>query len=907
MSFVDEWLKRWSGNIGPLPGADEEGFCLQGAEEGMVLLKNEGILPLSTKTVALFGAGAVDTIIGGTGSGSTEPPYKINVEQGLRENGFTLTSEGWLRKFAELSKKANDELQIDTFTRLWGGITVLIDEPEITQEELLQAKQADIAVYVLRRNAGEGGDRKNEKGDFLLSDMERRNLSLIAANFASTVVVLNTSVMDPGFVDEIPGIGAVLLMNLPGMQAGRALANILEGKANPSGRLTDTWAKRYEDYPASAWFSGNGGNTLEQDYLEDIYVGYRYFDSFGIAPKWPFGYGLSYTDFFMEAVAVTADAKKVSLSVRVKNTGNCPGKEVAQLYVSAPQSLALPKPYQELRAFAKTKLLQPGEEEVLTLSFDTSAMASFSEAENAWVLDKGQYLLRLGKNSRNTAVAAVLELDAEVVTERVTGLSGKKLPILTAPPISYEAWHGPVIPLRAAEFETVIHEASPEETVTYVPEGTKYIPYADENPYRLPFPTKERVVTVRSVPAATFPDVAAGKVTMEEFVASLPQEVLLRLVTGVSHETPYPVPKRMKQAISPVDALPSSGRTTAQYVETLGIPNSYLSDGPAGLRVIGKPTAAWAVGTVLAQTWNAELMEKTGGCFGTEMEAYQHQVILGPGMNIHRDPLCGRCFEYYTEDPLLCGKMAAAFTKGVQSHDGCMVALKHFACNSHEDDRGHSSSNVSIRALREIYLRGFEIAVREADPGTIMTSYNKINGVHTSELRPLLQGVARDEWGFTGMFMTDWHSASYKPADMHAGNHIIMGGVEVEAIQEALEGWEPEFDSDGAVSLRTISSYDGLKIDHVEQWGAFLPCPDGKDRRVAVVADGVTPGEQVQKYIDQGIAHIEELPDGSKKVIYTGIQRGRHLALGDLQYCAMGVLRYLLRSSAWKIIKEELQ
>lgn len=910
MSFVDEWIKRWPGNIGPLPGENEEAVCLQGAEEGMVLLKNDGILPLSDKKLALFGAGAADTIIGGIGSGSTEPPHKINVEKGLKESGCELTSERWLQKFAAASKKANDELDIDDFTRLWCGITVLIDEPEITEEEIVEAKAAKTAVYVIRRNTGEGYDRKNEKGDFLLSDMEYENLSKIAEGFEHTVVVLNTSVMDPRFIEEIPGIDAVILMNLPGMMAGKALSDILYGKANPSGRLTDTWARRYEDYPASAIFSTSDGITDEEDYLEDIYVGYRYFDSFNVTPHWCFGYGLSYTEFSMETENVNADEQKVTVAVRVKNTGNRSGKEVVQVYVSAPQSERLPKPYQELRGFVKTKKLNPGEEEIVQISFQTVSLASFDTERSSYVLEKGQYLIRVGKNSLETEIAAVLSLDDEVITEKLSKKvrCPKELNLYKAPAITYEQTDAPVLMLNASKFHAEDHTAAGTEcTVTYIPEGAEYEPYVEKNPYRLKYETKEKVEIVRNVPDATFPDVAEGKVTMEEFVASLDQGVLLRLVTGVSHETPYPVPSRMKKKAEPLKAIPSSGRTTAQYVETLGIPNSYLADGPAGVRVIGKPTAAWAVGTVLAQTWNTELMEKTGDGFGTEMEAYHQSVILGPGMNIHRDPMGGRSFEYYTEDPFLNGKMAAAFTKGVQSHEGCMVALKHFACNSQETDRGFSSSNLSERALREIYLKGFEIVVKEANPGTIMTSYNKVNGVHSSENRELLEDIVRGEWGFQGMFMTDWHSESYKPADIHAGNDIIMGGIQVEAIEEALEGWEPEFETDGSVKQRTVISYDGIKQDIVEEWGSFLPCAEGADICRTTVLAGTEVGEEVQKYIDNGIASVRENPDGSKEISYKGIRRGRHLALGDLQRCAMHVLRYLLKSSAWKEMKKNMK
>lgn len=910
MSFVDRWIESMPDNYGPLPGADEEAVCLQGAEEGMVLLKNNGVLPLENKTVALFGAGAVDTIICGTGSGSIVAPYLINVEQGLTEDGFTLTSGRWLNRFAQLSRQANEKVEGEIFFKLWGGGTILIDEPEITEEELCDAQAASTAIYVIRRNTGEGYDRKNEKGDFLLSDTEFANLKRIAANFDHTVVILNTSVIDAGFVDGIPGIDAVVLMNLPGMMAGRALAHILTGRTTPCGRLADTWALRYADYPTAGYFSANDGATEEEDYCEDIYVGYRYFDSFGVEPRWCFGYGLSYTSFELCAQSVTADESTVSVCVHVKNTGTLPGREVVQVYVSAPQTEQLPKPYQELRGFAKTGLLAPGEGEDVRIVFSTASLASYDESIACFVLDPGRYLIRMGKNSRDTGVVGVLDLARRVVTHKLSpkAVCPKEFERLRAPTIIYENTDAPVIALNADAFTTQdLSDTGEKEIVTYVPEGAEYEPYAAKNPFQMRYPCPERVVRVRNVPDATLPDVYTHRTSMEEFVASLDEGVLLRLVTGVSHETPWPVPVRMKKKALPVDAIPSSGRTTAQYVESLGIPNSYLTDGPAGLHLFGKPTAAWPVGAVLAQTWDTALLEKTGDGFGVEMDAYRQDVLLGPGINIHRDPMGGRAFEYYSEDPLLSGKLAAAFTCGVQAHKGRFVAVKHFACNNQETGRGTSSSNVSQRALREIYLKGFEIVVREAEPGAIMTSYNKINGIHSSENRELLEDVVRGEWGYSGLFMTDWHSESCKPADLHAGNDLIMGGIQIEAIEDALLGRQPVFQPNGSVEEKRYVSYDGLKTDTVENWGVFLPHIDGMDTCEAVVAAQTALGERAQRSITDGVASLKENPDGSRSVVYRGTNRGRYLALGDLQRCAMHVLNYLLRTGAWQDVLKSIE
>ena len=896
--------KMIEGNYGPLPNPEAEETCRQGADEGIVLLKNDGALPVKEEKIALFGAGAVDTIVCGTGSGSVFPPYTINVEQGLQEGGYTITSQRWIDKFAAASKKANDEdTTLDIIARIWSGMTILIDELEITEEEIAEAKEASTALYVIRRNTGENFDRKNEKGDFLLSDMERTNLEKIAKAFDHTVVVLNTTVMDPKFIDEIEGVDGAVFMSLLGMQAGRALCDIVSGKVCPSGRLTDTWAVNYEDYPTSATFSANDGDTLQEDYNEDIYVGYRYFDSFGVEPRYPFGYGLSYTDFAIETKEVTADAEEICVEVQVTNTGAVAGKEVVQVYVSAPQGGRLVQPYQELRGFGKTAELMPGDSEIVMIQIPTKSLASFDEEMSAYVMLAGDYLVRVGKHSRDTEVSAVLRLDKEVMTQQLSRqvACDKELNIIKAPASAYEATDAPVIALDAAAFVTEDLTIKAEgKTVTYVAEGNAYEPVSKEGLEKLAYSCPEEVVTVRNVPDATLLDVAEGKVTMEEFVASLDTDTLLRIVTGIANETPHPVENRMKKKVSFVEAPHSSGQTTGQYVETLGIPNSYMTDGPAGLHIGGYPTAGWPVGIPLAQTWNMEILEKAGDGFGSEMEAYHQSVILGPGMNIHRDPLCGRCFEYYSEDPLVSGKCAAYFTRGLQRHEGCKVSIKHFACNNQELDRATSNASVSERALREIYLKGFEIAVRESDPGTIMTSYNKINGRHNSENKELLENITRGEWGFEGMFMTDWGSQSYKPNDMHAGNDLIMGGLQVEYFESALYGQEPVFVEDGSVEEIVNMAYGGMMRQAMENWGAFLPKKDGADVCEVLVAAGVELGERVEKYLENGIAEVKENADGTKTVIYHGTDRGRHLPLGDVQKCAMGVLKYLMSSIAWK-------
>ena len=352
------------------------------AADGIVLLKNaEEILPLKTKTVALFGAGAVDTISCGTGSGYVSAPHVVTVKEGMENAGFSLTSEEWLERFSRESQKANEEdTTLTPLDRIWKGKRILIDDIPITDTDLVKAKEADTAIYVIRRNAGEDDDRKAEKGDYYLTEREEENLRKITQNFENTIVVFNTCVMDASFLETITGIKGAVLMGLAGNECGNALADILSGKCSPCGKLTDTWARKYEDNPASTTFGRNDGNSLQEEYTEDIYVGYRYFDSFGIEPLFPFGYGLSYTTFQIQAKKIIADWKEISVEVEVINTGNCSGREVVQLYVTAPEG-KLAKPFQELKAFGKTKLLKPGESEQMTISLPTESLASYDEQE----------------------------------------------------------------------------------------------------------------------------------------------------------------------------------------------------------------------------------------------------------------------------------------------------------------------------------------------------------------------------------------------------------------------------------------------------------------------------------------------------------------------------------------------
>ncbi|MBR0162460.1 MAG: glycoside hydrolase family 3 C-terminal domain-containing protein [Oscillospiraceae bacterium] len=854
------------------------------AADGMVLLKNDDhALPISPQKLALFGAGADETVACGTGSGYVTAPM-VSVRQGLENAGFTITSTSWLDRFLVESKRVNDaDTTLSDLDRFFSGMKILIDEAEVTEEDLQLSSEAETAVYVIRRNAGENGDRDAVRGDYFLSDAEEANLRKVAAAFSKTVVVLNTTVIDANFLFEIPGIDAAVLMGLAGMEGGNALADVLTGKKNPSGHLTDTWARAYGDNPAAATFGKNGGNSLQQDYCEDIFVGYRYFDTFGIEPLFPFGYGLSYTAFSLVCTDFSADWHETRLTVAVSNTGDRSGRAVAQVYVSAPEG-RLAKPYQELKGFAKTKELAPGETQTLTIRIPTESFASYDEEKAAFLMEPGHYLFRLGEHSRSTAPVAEIVLDKEAVLRQVRNE--------VKPDHELERLVPPARKAKPA-FEVRRVLLSAEECPTV--DGACPTREADRI-------SRKRFEAVETAPDATLIDVREGRVSLDSFVKSLEPEVLFRLVAGAAFETPYEAKARLKTPVTPVNGPSSSGTTTALFTQSLGIPQLKMTDGPAGLHLGFCQTTCNPVGMLIAQTFDCEAARLYGEGIGKELAFYHQAVILGPGMNIHRDPLCGRAFEYFSEDPLLTGLMGAAATQGVQATPGVGVSIKHFCCNNQEQDRPITNATVSERALREIYWKGFEICVRQADPMTVMSSYNCVNGIHTSSHYELLTEVLRGEWGFQGLVMTDWGSQSTKPYDIHAGNDLIMGGYRSEFFAAAFYGKEPEFAQDGFVRSEDFPIYGGFMTDHVEFWNSFEPDANGPDQVSVTVAAGQSLNEKITGFIELGIAAVEEHADGSRTVTYRGTNRGKWLDIDELRACAARVLETIMKSVSYDLM-----
>ena len=767
----------------------------QAACEGMVLLKNDGALPFTTKKVALYGTGASMTIKGGTGSGEVNERHSVTILEGMEDRGFEIVTRDWIREFEDSYHKALAQYKEErkkrvNILKLGDLMNMLKDDfrapaGRILTEEDVAAAGTDSCIYVLSRQAGEGADRRAEKGDMLLTDEEVAAIRFCAEKYDKFVLVINCgSAIDMAFAEEIPGINAIIYLCQLGTEGGHAFADVISGAVSPSGKLSDTWARQYNDIPFAQEYSYLNGNLEDEFYKEGIYVGYRYFDSFGVAPAYPFGFGLSYTDFAIRSAGIAADGSRISVKASVTNSGDAySGKEVVQLYVSAPNG-KIHKEYQSLAAFAKTDILMPGATETLELNFDLKSLASYWEADAAYVLEAGSYILRLGNSSRNTMVIGVLMVDQEIVVSRHDHICPVVKPFeeLTSAAYDFEAVaeNLPHIAIDAASLSTVDYEyKTPEicqdervqtflKTLT-VKEMIDIVVgvgmFASDNRFNLPG--------------------SVGNTTSKFWDRGLVNVALCDGPAGLRIQKRSALNKKGK--IKPVDLALSIMEAFPQFVKNL------MTGDPEKDTVLYQYTTAFPVANALAQTWNTQLMYEIGSAIFREMKEYGCTYWLAPAINIHRNPLCGRNFEYFSEDPRLTGAMAAAITRGVQQEQGYYVTVKHYACNNQEDNRTGVSSNLSERALREIYLRGFEICVREANALSIMTSYNKVNGVYSPNSHDLCTKVLRNEWGFDGVVMTDWFSTNAGQASnavaMKAGNDLIMpgGSYHKKALKKELE------------------------------------------------------------------------------------------------------------------------
>ena len=759
------------------------------AKEGMILLKNkENVLPLKRGTkVALFGKGTFDYVKGGGGSGDVTVAYTRNLYEGLKLNKDKVVV------FEELCEYYRQDVQKQYAVGKVPGMTV---EPDIPVELLVKAKQfTDTAIISICRYSGEAWDRKSiidpnntalcederrmtelsaslfQDGDFCLSEKEREMVETVKENFQKVIVVLNIGGMfDTSWFVEDDQIQAALLAFQGGMEGGLAAAELLLGAGNPSGKLCDTFAKTLEDYPSTYNFHESRDYV---DYTDDIYVGYRYFETIpGAAEKvnYPFGYGLSYTTFAIDVIDAVCENGKFTMKASVTNTGNYKGKEVVQLYISKPQG-KLGNPAKELAAFVKTRELQVGETQLIELHCELSALAAYDDLgkvqKSAYVLEKGDYRFYVG-----TSVRDVEEVDLKYQLEKdviVKQLSAKLVPTSLS--------------------RRMLSDGSYEE----LPMTDPVDPNASvigvlDNKYK-----EGKAPMVRAIPGYQFVDgmqrhgehgfmeVVDGKISMDDFVAQLSIDELIHLLGGQPN----------------VGIANAFGFGNMPEYE---IPSVMMADGPAGVRIdkgIGIYTTAFPCSTLLACTWNPEIVEAVGQAGGAELKENNLGVWLTPAINIHRSPLCGRNFEYYSEDPYLTGILAGAMVRGIQSNN-VGATVKHLALNNKETNRKNSDSRVSERAAREIYLKAFEMIVKKEEPWAIMSSYNIINGHRASECKDLLMDILRGEWGYEGMVTSDWWTCGEHYKEAKAGNDLKMASGYPDRVKQAYEM--------GAISRKEIEA-----------------------------------------------------------------------------------------------------
>ena len=676
------------------------------AAEGAVLLENDGTLPLKDK-FALFGRAQADSFYTGYGSGGDViKPYRVSIAEGiLKERGLAPDAE-----LLETYRKWAKEHPVDH--GYWGNWPLNYPEMPLTEDFVKGvAARAETAVVILGRAAGEDRDCLLQEGSYYLKAEERNMLALAKKYFKKLVVLLNIgNVIDFSWVDEFSP-NAVLLLWQGGMETGNACAKLLSGAVSPSGKLTMTIAKRYEDYPAS-----NFGDASHTDYTEDIYVGYRYFETFAKEKvRYPFGYGLSYTAFSVDP-SLTYDEQGAEICVKVKNTGNCAGRCVVEAYVQKPFGKD-GNPKRELVGFYKTGLLPAGGEEEAVIPVPVYRVTTYDEETSSEVLLGGEYVFFAGEDVRSAKEAGRVTTEGRVLRH----LAERGAPRMPFPVFRAEDKGGEYalvqVPVRLARSDVKA------EMAASIPPESLWEAHTEP---------------------CTFEDVRAGKVPLRAFVSQLSFDELEAVSRG-DYKMNSPLgPEGNAGAFGGV--LPSLNRK--------GVPPVITTDGPSGIR-LKRASSLIPIGTLLACTFDEALVSEVYAGVGEEMRERGSDVLLAPGMNIQRSPLCGRNFEYYSEDPVLSGKIAAAAVKGIQSA-GVSACPKHFACNNQEFNRNNHDARVSERALREIYLKGFEICVREANPHCIMTSYNKINGVWAHYHFELVRGILRGEWGFGGCVMTDW-------------------------------------------------------------------------------------------------------------------------------------------------------
>jgi beta-glucosidase len=727
----------------PLEGFAE--FSREVAAQGAVLLKNEGhVLPIQkNEKVSVFGRVQINYYRSGTGSGgSVNVTHTTSLLEGLRHKKDIEINE----QLAKIYEQWVEQNPFDNGGGGWAAEPWHQKEMPLTDEIVVHAaSQSQKAIVVIGRTAGEDQDNADAPGSYRLTDDEKDMLKKVCAHFTQTIVVLNVSnIIDMSWLNDanLHDIPTVIYAWHGGMEGGNAIADVIVGEVTPSGKLTDTIAYAIEDYPSTR----NYGDEFRNFYQEDIYVGYRYFETF--CPEkvqYEFGFGLSYTDFSIETEQAHVVEKEgqqwIEVSATVKNIGaTYAGKEVVQVYYEAPQG-NLGRPVKTLAGFAKTNELQPGQSQRVTVSFPVSSMAAYDDngesgATFAYVLEAGTYLFHVGNSIRNTTQV------------QVDGKDGFNLDQL----LVVEQLEEAMAPVQ--EFTRMKPGARKEDgtyEVAFVPVPTRKVDMAERITSRLP-----QDIEQTGNQGYTLQDVAAGKVSMEQFIAQLSDEDLAVIVRSEGMSSPL---------VTPGTASAFGG--VSDSLSKLGIPVGCTADGPSGIRMdSGHKATQVSIGTLLAATWDVELVEALYVMEGQELLRNGIDALLGPGLNIRRSPLNGRNFEYFSEDPLVSGLFAAACTRGIMK-GGANATLKHFAGNNQEKFRNKVDAVVSERALREIYLKGFEIAVKQGGANSIMTAYNPINGHWTASNYDLNTTILRGEWGFKGIVMTDWWAVM---------NDVVNGG-----------------------------------------------------------------------------------------------------------------------------------
>ena len=717
--------------------------------ECTVLLKKNGAFPLDGPCrIAAFGSGVRYTVKGGTGSGEVNSRYFVTVEEGLKQAGFDVVGHDWAILYGYYLDEARElfyksirqrarEEKINVISASMGAV---MKAPEY---DLPLDFKCDVAIYVVSRISGEGNDRLPEKGDFKLTDSEVRDILALNAAYDKFMLVINTG--GPVDLSPVMEVGNILVLSQLGVETGAALADILLGKAYPSGKLATTWSM-FEDYSTA----GDFGLRDETRYREGIYVGYRYFDAFGTEPLFPFGYGLGYTDFELEKDNLKVDGCNAEVSARVTNSGRFRGRETVQVYVSCPGG-KYDREIKSLAGFAKTKELEPGASETVTAGFDMRNLAAFDAETGCWMLEKGDYIVMTGNSSADASPAYVLRLEEDVVTGRAFGNFSRTdfNDIRSLGERNFEAGGLETVVLDAEALKD--HGAEGMITTDDAPSLREF---TEEELAFLnigAFDPKALINSVIGDSASTLAGAAGESVrTFED--RGISGLVMADGPAGVRIAAHYYEDKKGKHSVGS-SAIPES------ITEMLPKPVRLLMNRKKvkkGVEIKEQYCTAIPIATAIAQSFDLEMAEKIGDIVGTEMELFGVDLWLAPALNIHRNVLCGRNFEYFSEDPLVSGKFAAALVRGVQKHHGCGTTIKHFAANNQETNRYANSSMISERALREIYLKGFGICIRESQPTAVMTSYNLLNGEHTSESRALTTDVLRREFGFDGLVMTDW-------------------------------------------------------------------------------------------------------------------------------------------------------